>query len=192
MCAHARARAHTHTHKLCKGNNEPTTNGVLDRVLCGLNGVQCHIFCTTCFCWLSHFFGGRVFFFGGVLWAFCHHWIWGILQQFLHSEGYTDVGLTEAAAMHTIKSRLPGNTSGNTTKQASWRSSVSLARARVWALGPTNTVHTLVPAVSYPVRHHRENKRPCGSPPPHDEMLCYSTLLAVAEKQCLLAGCAVQ
>ena len=34
----------------------------------------------------------------GVLWAFRRHWVWGVLEQFLHAEGYIESPLTPQAS----------------------------------------------------------------------------------------------
>ena len=38
----------------------------------------------------------------GVMRAFCRHWVWGVLQSFLHNEGYTHAVLTEEAARQAV------------------------------------------------------------------------------------------
>ena len=42
----------------------------------------------------------------GVLWAFCGHWGWGVLEQFLHTEDYIESPLTPQVAMTTIRNDL--------------------------------------------------------------------------------------
>ena len=42
----------------------------------------------------------------GVLWAFCRHWVWGIIQQFLKSEGYTPSPKTLPQAMAFVSAEL--------------------------------------------------------------------------------------
>ena len=42
----------------------------------------------------------------GVLWAFCRHWVWGVIQQFLKSEGYTPSPKTLPQAMAFVSAEL--------------------------------------------------------------------------------------
>ena len=41
-----------------------------------------------------------------ILWAFRRHWVWGILEDFLHTEGYTQAHMTRRAAISTIKQAI--------------------------------------------------------------------------------------
>ena len=42
----------------------------------------------------------------GVMWAFCRHWVWGVLKSFLRAEGYTHAGHTEEAARQAVKQAI--------------------------------------------------------------------------------------
>ena len=42
----------------------------------------------------------------GILWAFWRHWVWGVLEEFVHTEGYTQAHMTESAAIATIKQAI--------------------------------------------------------------------------------------
>ena len=42
----------------------------------------------------------------GVMWAFCRHWVWGVLQQFLESEGYAPFPMTLPQALSFVREEL--------------------------------------------------------------------------------------
>ena len=42
----------------------------------------------------------------GVMWAFCHHCSWHVLQGFLQAEGYVPAPLTPSAAVKSIRSDI--------------------------------------------------------------------------------------